>query len=172
MSLQAAAPPTDDMSPEDFAIRLHHALMHGETLGYLHGLDEHDHETLYAVALEFYNQARYDEALTLFRFLMTLNHLEERYIGAYAACLQMHKEYEQALVYYSMASVFDLSDPKPTFHTCECLIALGRIDEAHEGLGMVIEQCVEPHHEALARRAQALRDLIEQQAKSVKQGVS
>lgn len=156
--------PAPGMSPQEFAERLTHALLSGETLGSLRGMTEKDLEAIYSVARQLYAQARYRDARKLFELLMKLNHLEGRYFMAYAACLQMLKQYEPALLYYTMATAFDLSDPKPTFHSCECLIALGRVPEACEGLDIVIEQSDQPAHANLRQRAQALRALIEQQA--------
>jgi hypothetical protein len=63
-----------------------------------------------------------------------------------------------------MASVMDMADPLPTFHTAECLAALGRLPEAREALEIVIEQATDPAQSALKQRAVGLRDLLSRQA--------
>lgn len=73
--------------------------------------------------------------------------------------LQMLKQYENAIAFYSLASVMDRTDPRPTFHTAECLIALGRMEEAIDALTIVIEQSAASEYAALKIRAQGLMDL-------------
>ncbi|HZY20505.1 MAG TPA: SycD/LcrH family type III secretion system chaperone [Ramlibacter sp.] len=139
-------------------------LMHGGTLGSVYDYTDQDYEVLYALGHSLYSQGRYDDAVKAFGFLCIHNHLERRFVNAFAASLQMVKSYEEALKYYTLASVMDMSDPAPTFHSCECLIALGRIAEAREGLEMVIAQCEGAEHAPLKSRAEALRGLIDSQS--------
>ena len=116
---------------------------------------------IYAVAHDLYQRARYEEARKLFTYLMALDHHETLYMGAVASCLQMLERYDEAIEYYSLASVYCLDDPRPTFHTAECLLAQGRTGEAREALSMVLDDCVEPRHAALKQRAQALLGFLE-----------
>ena len=71
---------------------------------------------------------------------------------------------DEAIEHYCLASVQDLSDPRPTFHTAECLLAQGRTGEARDALSMVLNDCRETRHEALKQRAQALLDLLDKRA--------
>jgi hypothetical protein len=75
----------------------------------------------------------------------------------------MTADYEQAISYYSMASVMDMKDPIPTFHTAECLAALGRVPEAREALQIVIEQSSSASHALLKQRATGLLELLSRQ---------
>jgi type III secretion system low calcium response chaperone LcrH/SycD len=159
MSTNAAAFPQ-----EKLAEQVAELMQNGGTLGDVYNYDERDYEALYALGHGMYSQGRYMDAVKAFGFLVVHNHLERRFINAYAASLQMIKRHEEAISYYSLASVMDMSDPAPTFHSCECLIALGRVTEGFEGLGMVVRQCTQPEHAALKDRATALRELIEKQA--------
>ena len=79
---------------------------------------------------------------------------------AFAACMQMLQQYKDAIQYYSMASVLDLQDPLPTFHTAECFIALQLPEEAREALALVVAQCQSPQWQTLRQRAQALLELL------------
>lgn len=158
------ATPAFTVPVDKLADQIGELLLAGGTLGSVYDYTDQDYEVLYALGHSLYSQGRYQDAVKAFGFLVMHNHLEPRFMNAFAASLQMVKSYEEALQYYTLASVMDMSDPAPTFHSCECLLALGRVDEAREGLEMVINQCKTPAQEPLKARALALRDLIARQA--------
>lgn len=151
------------VAPEQLADQIGELLSQGGTLGTIYNYTDEDYEVLYALGHSLYSQGRYQDAMKAFGFLVAHNHLEKRFVNAFASSLQMVKSYEEALKYYSLASVMDMSDPAPTFHSCECLIALGRVTEAYEGLTLLLPQCKAPQYQPLKERALALKDLIEQQ---------
>ena len=135
------------------------AFANGNTLGDVMGYEARDYESVYALGHNFYRQARYLDALKSFSFLVMHAPFERRFTNAQAACLQMLKQYENAIAFHSLSSVMDMSDPRPTFHTAECLIALGRMEEAIEALNIVIKQSDAPEFAALKARAQGLLSL-------------
>lgn len=149
--------------PERLAEQIADLLLNGGTLGAVYDYDDQDYEVVYALGHSLYAQARYTDAVKVFGYLVMLNHLERRFTNAFASSLQMVKRYEEAIKYYTMTSVMDMRDPVPTFHTCECMIALGMVQEAREGLGVVIGQCRDAAHGPLKERAQALLALLDQQ---------
>ncbi|MEO5672260.1 MAG: SycD/LcrH family type III secretion system chaperone [Ramlibacter sp.] len=149
------------VSAEKLANQVSELLQAGGTLGDVFDYTEQDYEVLYALGHSLYSQARYHDAVKAFGFLVMHNHLERRFIGALASSLQMVKSYDEAFSYYSLASVMDLADPVPTFHSAECLIALGRVDDARKCLDMVVRQCLQPDQEALKLRAQSLLQLVD-----------
>lgn len=134
----------------------------GGTLKELFGYTQKELEAAYTLGHSMYQQERYKEALRVFAFLMTNDHLEPRYLMAFASCCQMLKRYEDAIQSYSMVSIMDMRDPLPTFRTAECMIALGMVEEARQALGFVIEQSKTPEHEQLKLRAEAVLTLIQQ----------
>jgi type III secretion system low calcium response chaperone LcrH/SycD len=136
-------------------------LVNGGTLGDVYGYDERDYEVLYALGHSLYSQGRYADAMKAFGFLVMHNHLERRFAAAYASSLQMIKQYDKAIEFYTLASVMDMSDPVPTFHTAECMMQLGMMDEAKEALGFVVKQGGKPEHAELKQRAQAMLGLLE-----------
>jgi len=137
-------------------------LSNGGTLGEILDYTERDYEAVYTLGHGFYKNARYLDAAKAFGFLVIHNPYERRFVGAYAGALQMLKRYEDAITYHSLASVMDLSDPVPTFHTAECLMALGQATDAKQALGYVLAQCTLPERAALKGRAQALLELLAQ----------
>ncbi len=159
-------PPTpSDVPPETLAAQLLAHLAHGGVLGDLQGMDERDYELLYALGHDMYTRGKYDDAVNLFGFLVMRNHQERRFIMAYAAALQMTRDYVNAISLYTLASVLDLRDPLPGFYTCECLIGLGLKNEASQGLAIVVRQCGSAHA-GLRERAQALLGLLSPPAPS------
>lgn len=151
--------------PENLPEQIAELLAHGGTLGSVYNYDDTDYEVLYALGHSLYGQARYQDAMRTFGFLVTHNHMEKRFMNAFAASLQMLKSYKEAIKYYSMASLMDMGDPLPTYHTAECMIALGYTTEAKEALQYVLMQSDEPERAELKSRAQTMLDLLGTQGK-------
>jgi type III secretion system low calcium response chaperone LcrH/SycD len=131
-------------------------LMSGGTIGGIYNYDKRDYEALYAMGHSLYSQARYPDAVKAFGFLVMHNHLERRFLVAFAASLQMVRDYETAINYYALATAMDMTDLAPSFHVCECLLAQGKVQEAREGLEMIVAQCEGEAQAALKQRAQGL----------------
>lgn len=159
MSTSTASPPPD--KPQDVLIAdIAEAFANGYTLGDLFNYNDRDYEAIYALGYGLYSQARYLDALKAFALLTMNKPLERRFVNAHASCLQMLNRHEDAIAFYSMASICDITDPRPTYHTAECLIALGRIEEAGDALRIVTEQCKTAGLDALKTRAEALLELL------------
>lgn len=151
---------TAEPDVENLIAQITEAFSSGGTLGNLVGYDDQDYEAVYVLGHSFYSQARYMDALKAFAFLVMNNPIEKRFANAYASSLQMLKRYEDAIAFYSLGSIMDIADPRPTFHTAECLIALSRIEEGAEALNIVISQCKSAEQDPLKERATALLDLL------------
>jgi len=132
----------------------------GGTLGDAQGYEETHYEALYTLGHNLYGQSRYQDAVRIFGFLVLKNHLEPRYMNAYASSLQMVGNPLEAIKFYSIASMMDMSDPLPTFHTAECMLALGLVTEAREALVFVLSQSHAPRYAELKTRALAMQALL------------
>lgn len=133
----------------------------GGTLAQVYGLQDQELEAVYALGFNFYNQARWLDALKVFSFLVAHNHFERRYQVARAACLQMLKQYDEALKAYVIAHVMDITDPLVALHIAECLIAQGKREDALTALETVRAQTEDkPQFAELASRAAALAKLL------------
>lgn len=152
------------LDAEAFAAALSEHLLQGGTLGDLHGFSEQDYEAMYTVGHGMYSQQRYDDALKVFRLLVACDPMDRRFHQAVASSLQMTGEFELAIGSYSMASIMNINDPVPTFHTAECLAALGRVADAREALAIVIEQSSDPAYGPLRIRAEGLLTLLSRAA--------
>ncbi|WP_129781738.1 SycD/LcrH family type III secretion system chaperone [Peristeroidobacter soli] len=111
----------------------------GGTVADLYGLKPEELEPMYALGYSLYNQARWSEALKIFSFLTYHSHLEQRFHVGRGACLQMLKQHQAALNAYGLAYLLDASDPSVCLHIAECLIALGKKEDARGVLEAVAD---------------------------------
>ena len=58
------------------------------------------------------------------------------------------------------ASLLDIEDPLPTFHTAECFLALSWKAEAKEALELVVEQSDTPALAEVKTRAESMLELL------------
>jgi type III secretion system low calcium response chaperone LcrH/SycD len=133
----------------------------GGTLGELRGLTPQHYEAMYFIGHNLYGQSKFKEAATVFAFLAMNNPYDRRFSQALGSCKQMLGEYAQAITWYSASSVLDMTDPVPTFHTAECLAAMGQLDDARDALDMVVKHCRTAKHDALKARAQAMLEIVQ-----------
>lgn len=133
------------------------------------GTPQHD-AALYALGYELYQQGRYEEALQAFGLLTLRDPTDPRYLLAAGATLQMQRLFEQALTLYGLAAFLRPADPVAPLHACECLIALGRLDEAREALADLLPDCEPGRHDPIRHRAEGLRQFLAQQAPDGKDG--
>lgn len=149
-----------DEAVESAVLALAQMMASGGTLGDLRGLDDSHYEAIYAAGYAQYNAGRYEQAETVFKFLVAHNAYDRRFPLALGSVKQIQGQYEEAIGYYGLSSVMDLMDPVPIFHCAECLIALGRNDDALEALGFVIRNSTSAEQKSYRERAQALQGLL------------
>lgn len=151
------------LSPEeldDLWATVHAHLTRGGTLGDLRGLTAKEYEAMFLVGHTLYGQKRYEDAEQVFAFLVMNNPYDRRFAQALGSAKQMLGQYADAIGYYSIASMFEMTDPVPTFHTAECLAALGKPEDALDALGFAIKHSTKPEHAKLKQRAQAMVELL------------
>ncbi len=153
-------PQTATLDPEALAQQISLIVAGADTFGSLFGYEDSDYEVLYALGHSLYSQARYEDAMRIFGFLVVNNQLEKRFFNAFASSLQMLERYTEAVQYYSMASLLDIEDPLPTFHTAECFLALSWKAEAKEALELVVEQSDTPALAEVKTRAESMLELL------------
>ncbi len=144
------------------------ALHTGVTLKDVRGFSDSEMEALYAVAYNLYRSGQYEKSLKLFRLLCFFDHMEPKYWLGLGAVQQMMKKYEDAAKAYAYASMLDISDPKPAVHAAECLLALGRKDEAEGALLAAIEFSKDDErHKEMRERAKTLLELMKKGGEDV-----
>lgn len=102
------------------------------------GVAKQDLDALYLIAYNLYSEKKYQEAAQIFETITFYNHFDRRgWIGT-AACYQMLGHYDDAIQCYSSASLIDIEDPMPIFHSVECYVALNRYAEALSALEAIL----------------------------------
>ena len=110
------------------------AIAGGGTLKEVKGLSTAECEAIYAVGLNAYKVGSYDEADTVFRYLVFIDHTCAKYWIALGAVQQMRREFSKAVTSYGYASFLDLENPKPQYYAAECFLALGDRESAKSAL--------------------------------------
>jgi len=102
---------------------------------YSHAPEEKIQE-MYALAYFLYGQQHYLDASHLFRQLVAARPSEAKYWKGLGACLQMLKEYGNALNCYASAQMLNgaKSDPYLYLHSADCYIALKEVKNAFKAL--------------------------------------
>lgn len=109
-------------------------LAKSETLQQAYGITTKEMEELYAKAYEFYQSNKYQEAFSLFRWLLIFNPFIQKYWMGFAASQQLLKLYEGALHGYAVAALLQDENPYPHFHAYECYMSLENREEALKAL--------------------------------------
>ncbi|WP_323018734.1 SycD/LcrH family type III secretion system chaperone [Castellaniella sp.] len=133
----------------------------GGTLAQAMGITAQECEAMYAHGHSLYAQGKYNDAFKIFAQLVSYDHMDSRYQLALASAMQITRRYEEALQQYVVVTVMRVDDPIPVFHSAECLLALGRPQEARESLELIIESMCKPgEHDAVKARSEALLKAI------------
>jgi type III secretion system low calcium response chaperone LcrH/SycD len=136
----------------------------GGTLGDLQGFEDKDYEAIYAVGHGLYTQGKNAEASKVFGFLMMHNPYDRRFPIAMGAAQQMLGKFADAIGFYALGIVLDMSDPVPLFHTAECLAAIGERDDARDAFNNVITLCNKPEYQALREKTAVRLQLMQASA--------
>ena len=118
-------------------------------------------EVIYALAYAHVVQGQYAQALPVFSILATYGPTRKHYLAGLALCLEQCERYEEAISMYSLLITLFPGSPEPALQIAECLLMLGRADEAAIELERVLRSIDDAggRYEALRPRAQVLRDL-------------
>lgn len=87
---------------------------------------------IHAIAYDFYQQGRLDEAEAFFRFLCLYDFYNPDYAIGLAAVFQLQGRHRQAIDLYGVAMRLGFDDPAPVFHAGQCLLKLGEVEDARE----------------------------------------
>lgn len=104
----------------------------------LKGIRLEEMEAVYALAHDYYQTGRYEDAETLFRFLTMFDHLNEKFWMAYAAVEQVLKNYDKAIAAYAYVCVtLDVHNVKAAYYAAECYLAKGDRENAQSSIEFV-----------------------------------
>lgn len=149
-------------------------LLEGATLGAVRGYTSDELEAVYHFAHNAYGQRKYENAVTLFLFLVENDHAESRFWMGLAAAYQMSGNYQKALVAFGMTAFLDATNPWPPIHACECYLSMGELKNAREALDAAEGVCEatddEQPNEAARERVSKLERRLAQASASSSSG--
>lgn len=135
-------------------------LVNGATLADVAGITIEQREATYSMSHFYYTQGRYLDAMSFFRFLLFYDQYELRAIIGLGCCLKYLGEYDLAQIYLGLAVMMEPSNPEPGVQFAECLMMLGKKEEALSLLKKTRNEFGKyPENEALIRRVDALLQL-------------
>ena len=152
------------MTPEDIkaigpaASALMEFFRQGHTLGTALGITRESQEQLYLLAHRLYGQAKYSEAAHIFSLLTTANHLDRRFPLGGGACAHMQRRHNEAVAYYGVAFMLDMTDPVAPIYMAENLLAQGEREKARQMLDYGLLQA--QHHERHRAHVPRLKALL------------
>jgi len=114
-------------------------LQQGYTLGELRGITDEGYAALYKIAHDLCNQGDFHHALPIALQLTLHKPSDNRYTFITGACLQQLSHFEPAAVVYAMTLDVDPDHTAASYRLAECLIALGKLQEAIPFLNKTIE---------------------------------
>jgi len=106
----------------------------------LKGIRIEEMEAVYALAHDYYQTGRFEDAETLFRFLTMFDHLNAKFWMGYAAVEQVLKHYDKAIAAYAYVCVtLDVHNVKAAYYAAECYLAKGDRENAQSSIEFVKE---------------------------------
>ncbi len=109
------------------------------------------------MAYQMYNNGRYQQALQLFRLLITLETVDVKYLMGIAASLHMLKDFSKAAEMYFYINAIYPNDPIPYYHAADCYLQMDLPDVAAAVLKRCILQCEnKPEYDQLRKRVEVI----------------
>lgn len=96
-------------------------------------------QELYCFGYHFYENGKYGKAVDFFKLLTQIDAENIHHWKGLAACHQMQKQHNEALLAYSTAIVLAPEDHTLFFHAANCCFALKHVADALEALDMAEE---------------------------------
>lgn len=144
-------------------------LLKSSSLQQAFGITNYEMEKLYEEAYHHYENDRYIDAITVFRWLLYLNTYTQKYWMGYGASQQLLQRYEKALHAYAVSALLNSKDPYPHYHAYGCYMMMENKTEAIKALKLAETRCYEkPDYKDLENEIKQLKTLT---ADSVENGI-
>jgi Flp pilus assembly protein TadD len=116
---------------------------------------------IYTSAYHLSNQGRHEQATALFALLGLYRPKDPKYAHAVAISFRRMGNYEEAIRMFARTMELRPDDYGPAFQLIECMLLLGRRDEAKGLLDTIVGAAQHDGQTATVERAAALLELIE-----------
>lgn len=123
---------------------------------------EKEIQEIYALAYLLYQNQQYLEASHFFRLLVMARPSEAKFWKSFGACLQMQKDYKEALNCYlccAQLTPSDHPDPYLYVHTADCYLALKQIKAGFKALEAASSCAQRTHDKRVLHHVNLMRQL-------------
>lgn len=136
-------------------------LLAGGTVGTFLNLSDQDLEAMYAVGYNQFAARKYDQAISMFKFLCLYDHTEPRWYYSLGVAQQNKGDYQDAINAFAVATLLDMLDPRPQAQAGYCLMAMGKRPEAKSALEGAVLACGDDEaHADVRKQAEALLETL------------
>ncbi|MFI5342983.1 MAG: SycD/LcrH family type III secretion system chaperone [Chlamydiales bacterium] len=117
-------------------------------------------DEMHSMAYVYYQNKHYQEADALFRILVVIAPQNYKYWKGLGACLQMKKNYKDALNCYRCAQALlkEKPDPYLDVHTADCHFALKQIEEGLKALERAKSTAKKQPNQAILQHVSFMRE--------------
>lgn len=124
-------------------------------------VSENKIQETYRLAYDLYSQRHYQDAGHFFRFLVLLRPAEAKFWKGLGACLQMQKEYEQALDCYFCVEKLAQKPLDAYFyiHTADCYFALKKVKAGLKALEVARLKALKTHDQRVLKHVTLMHEL-------------
>jgi type III secretion system low calcium response chaperone LcrH/SycD len=125
------------------------------------GVTQEELDGIYAMAYQFLENNRFEEADNLFHLLVTYNYYNTDYAIGLGLARQGQGKLAEAADIYGASVAFNVNDPRLPFHAGECHFEMGNLDAAESGFTMAALRAEgQSEHAQLKTRAEALLEAV------------
>ncbi len=137
----------------------------GGTFQDLYGVTDNAMEVKYEYAFNLLKQKDYEQALSIFHYLVSLNPYQKKYWMGLGSCQLNQGDHTNAVESYTMSSLIDPNDPTPYLFASYSYLALGQSQEAIQSLHLAVEVAKKDHaYRALEDQALELLNAVKAKA--------
>lgn len=149
------------LTDEEKAQAAAHFLAGKTTIAQQSNISRAEQEDIYTRGYHAWNEGDMRTATCCFALLAQINHLEHRFIFAFACTLEDQQQYQHALILFSQAMRIEMRYPFTPWHMAFCLEKMGEIDAARTALNIAIELCYDqnddnPLYSELRQKAEVM----------------
>lgn len=143
--------------PDDLAEKCLQGLL-GESL--IADLAPEKIEEVYNMAYTYYQNRYYQEADALFRILVSMSPQKAKYWKGLGACLQMKKNYKDALNCYQCAQALlkEMPDAYLDVHSADCYFALKQVEHGLKSLKMAKSKAEKIHDQKILKHVAFMQE--------------
>jgi tetratricopeptide (TPR) repeat protein len=125
------------------------------------GITDAEKQQAYALGYQFFQQKKYDKAMTIFDALYVLDPLNADFSKAVAVTLQAQGNLPDAAMQFLMTYFFHQEDLAMALHAGRCMLEAGGIAQAYFTLRSIVDAKRYPENASNARHLEIISALLE-----------